>query len=121
MRKAGALTSVGAAALLSLLASDPSLCQGRYESAPTFTPARALPPDLAQGPYHTIVGRVPVEGFLDHFQMQTKWGTFNVDGIELLRMRVREAAATAKLEQVDSAGTLVSSAGRTALKPVEDR
>jgi hypothetical protein len=119
MRKAGALTSVGAAALLSLFASGPSLCQGRYESAPTFTPARALPPDLAQGPYHTIVGRVPVEGFLDHFQMQTKWGTFNVDGIELLRMRVREAAATAKLEQVNSAGTLVSSAGRTALKPVE--
>jgi hypothetical protein len=51
--------------------------------------------------------------------MQTKWGTFTVDGIELLRMRVREAAATAKLEEVNSAETLVTSAGRTALKPVE--
>lgn len=102
-----------------LALATPSLALAGYESAPAFTPSQALPPDLVQSPYHTIVGRVPVEGFIERFQMQTKWGTFTVDGIELLRMRVREAAATAKLEEVNAAGTLVNAAGKTALKPVE--
>jgi hypothetical protein len=78
-----------------------------------------LPPDLLQSPYHKIVGPVTVQGFLNRYQMQTKWGTFTVEGTELLRMRVREAAATAQLENVNTAETVVASAGRTALKPVE--
>lgn len=119
MPRTTGLVGAVAVAILALFFAAPAMCQGRYEGAPAFTPGQALPPDLVRSPYHTIVGRVPVEGFLDRFQMQTKWGTFQVDGIELLRMRVREAAATAKIEQIDTGETLVASAGRTALKPVE--
>jgi hypothetical protein len=118
MGKAIGPACVGAL-VLALAVVAPGLSYAGYETAPTFTPSQALPPELVQGPNHAIVGSVPVDGFLDRFQMQTKWGTFPVDGIELLRVRVREAAATAKLEEVNAAGTLVSSAGRTALKPVE--
>ena len=35
-----------------------------------------------------------------------------------MRVRAREMAATAELEKIDSAGTLVNAAGRTALKPL---
>jgi hypothetical protein len=35
-----------------------------------------------------------------------------------MRVRAREMAATAALEQIDSAGTLVNAAGRTAMKPL---
>ncbi|HVQ11753.1 MAG TPA: hypothetical protein VMS19_07595, partial [Methyloceanibacter sp.] len=117
MSRAFAYLGAGLVAALACLPA-PLFAQG-YESPPTFSPAQVLPPDLVQGPYHQIVGPVTVQGFLNRYQMQTKYGTFTVEGTELLRMRVREAAATAQLENVNTAETLVASAGRTALKPVE--
>jgi hypothetical protein len=118
MSKVFAYFGAGFAAALALLSAGPLSAQG-YETPPTFSAAKVLPPDLVQGPYHKIVGPVTVQGFLNHYQMQTKYGTFPVEGTELLRMRVRELAATAQLEKVNSAETLVASAGRTALKPLE--
>lgn len=114
-----ALTCLGAGlmAALATFPSAPVSAQG-YESPPTFSAAKVLPPDLLQSPYHKIVGPVTVQGFLNRYQMQTKYGTFTVEGTELLRMRVHELAATAQLEKVNSAETLVASAGRTALKPI---
>ena len=114
-----ALTCLGAGlmAALATFPSTPVSAQG-YESPPTFSAAKVLPPDLLQSPYHKIVGPVTVQGFLNRYQMQTKYGTFTVEGTELLRMRVHEVAATAELEKVNSAETLVASAGRTALKPI---
>jgi len=118
MARAYAYLSAGAALILMALPASTGALGGGYESPPTFSPSKILPPDLLRSPYHTIVGTVPVENFLDRYQMQTKYGTFTVLGTELLRMRVREVAATAKLEQVNGAETLVTSAGRTALKPL---
>jgi len=118
MAKAYAYLAAGAALILMALPASMSALGGGYESPPTFSPSKILPPDLLRSPYHTIVGTVPVENFLDRYQMQTKYGTFTVLGTELLRMRVREVAATAKLEQINGAETLVTSAGRTALKPL---
>jgi hypothetical protein len=118
MSRAFAYLAAGAAVAVVALPVSMSALGAGYESPPTFSPGRILPPDLLRSPYHSIVGTVPVENFLDRYQMQTKWGTFTVLGTELLRMRVREAAATAKLEEINGAETLVTSAGRTALKPL---
>ena len=85
----------GLIAVASLASLGPASAQG-YERPPTFSAAQVLPPDLLQSPYHQIVGPVTVQGFLNRYQMQTKYGTFTVEGTELLRMRVREAAATAQ-------------------------
>jgi hypothetical protein len=79
-----ALTCLGAG-LLAVLAAFPSApvsAQG-YESPPTFSAAKVLPPDLLQGPYHKVVGPVTVQGFLNRYQLQTKYGTFTVEGTEL--------------------------------------
>jgi hypothetical protein len=118
MSKALTCLAAGLLAVLAAFPSAPVSAQG-YESPPTFSAAKVLPPDLLQSPYHKIVGPVTVQGFLNRYQMQTKYGTFTVEGTELLRMRVREVAATAQLEKINTAETLVASAGRTALKPVE--
>ena len=50
--------------------------------------------------------------------MNTKWGPFRVKGSDLLRVRLREIGATAKLEEVNGAETAVESAGKTALRPL---
>ncbi|HEY9520388.1 MAG TPA: hypothetical protein VIQ39_02470, partial [Methyloceanibacter sp.] len=111
MSKALTCLTAGLFAALVTFPLAPALAQG-YEGPPTFSAAKVLPPELLQSPYHKIVGPVTVQGFLNRYQMQTKYGTFTVEGTELLRMRVREVAATAQLEKVNSAETLVASAGR---------
>jgi len=113
-----ALAYAGAGAALAILSAGPLLSQPGYETPPAFSPAQILTPDLVRSPYHTIVGPVTVDGFLDRYQMQTKYGTFTVLGTDLLRMRVHEAAATAHIEEIGSADTLATSVGKTALKPL---
>lgn len=91
----------------------------QYEGPPVFTASQVLPPDLAHSPNYTVDERVGLENFQYVYQLKTKWGPFNVKGSDLLRLRAREIAATAKLETVGGAGTAVSAAGKTALRPVE--
>jgi len=76
MSKALAYLGAGLLAALALL-PNPVFAQG-YESPPTLSAAKVLPPDLLQSPYHQIVGPVTVQGFLNRYQMQTKYGTFTV-------------------------------------------
>ena len=52
------------------------------------------------------------------FSVNTTWGPFRVKGSDLLRVRLREIGATAKLEQVNGAETAVELAGKTALRPL---
>ncbi len=91
---------------------------GSYEQPPTFQASQVLPPDLLRGPDYSIAPRVGVEDFQYVFDVDSKWGPFVIRGSDLLRVRAREMAATTKLAEIDSGGTLVNSAGRTALKPI---
>ncbi len=77
-----------------------------------------LPPNLLRSPNYTVGNAVGLDNFQYVFKVDTRWGNFTVKGSDLMRVRAREMAATAKLEEIDSAGTLVNAAGRTALKPL---
>jgi hypothetical protein len=92
---------------------------GQYEAPPVFTATQVLPPDLAHSSNYTADARVGLENFQYVFRLQTKWGPFTVKGSDLLRVRAREIAATAKLETVGGTETAVGAAGRTAMRPVE--
>ena len=91
---------------------------GQYEQPPAFQASQVLPPDLLRGPSYTVANQVGLDDFQYVFQVDTAWGQFAIRGSDLLRIRAREIAATAKLAQIDSAGTLVGAAGRTALRPL---
>jgi hypothetical protein len=91
---------------------------GQYEQPPSFQAAQVLPPNLLKSPDYTIGGQVGLDNFQYVFRVDTRWGPFTIKGSDLMRVRAREIAATAELEQIDSAGTLVNAAGRTALKPL---
>ena len=90
-----------------------------HEAPIVFTASQVLPPDLAHSPNYTVDERVGLENFQYVYQLKTKWGSFNVKGSDLLRVRAREIAATAKLETVAGAKTAVIAAGSTAMRPVE--
>ncbi len=90
----------------------------QYERAPTFTASAVLPPSLLKSRYYKVQNGVSVENYQYVFNVETQWGTFRIKGTTLLRVRAREMAATAKLEEIGGAETFVDSAGRTALKPL---
>ena len=77
-----------------------------------------LPPNLLRSPNYTVGNQVGLDNFQYVFRVDTRWGPFTIKGSDLMRVRAREMAATAELAQIDSAGTLVNAAGRTALKPL---
>ena len=91
---------------------------GQYEQPPSFQAGQVLPPNLLGSPNYTIGNQVGLDNFQYVFRVDTAWGPFTIDGSDLMRVRAREIAATAELVQIDSAGTLVNAAGRTALKPL---
>lgn len=92
---------------------------GDFEQPPSFSAAQVLPPTLLHSRYYRLNERVGLENSLYVFRMHTHWGPLVIEGSELLRVRVREMAATAKLERVNGPETAMTSAVSTALKPVE--
>jgi hypothetical protein len=91
---------------------------GQYEQPPNFQAGQVLPPNLLRSPNYTVGNQVGLDNFQYVFRVDTEWGPFTIRGSDLLGVRAREIAATAELVQIDSAGTLVNAAGRTALKPL---
>ena len=113
-RVSAALAAVVAFGTFLVAASE----AGQYEKAANFSAAQAIQGIPLRGADYSIGDRVPVENFQYVFSVNTKWGPFIVKGSDLLRVRLREITATAKLEEVNGAETAVKSAGRTALGPL---
>jgi hypothetical protein len=111
------LALVAFAAAISLIGANAAWA-GPYEQSPSFTATQVLSPNLLNSPNYTIGNQVGLDNFQYVFDVDTRWGTYSVKGSDLMRVRAREIAATAALERIDSAGTLVNAAGRTALKPL---
>jgi hypothetical protein len=117
-RLAGRAVRLGALCGIALAVTSAAPQAGQYEQPPSFSAAQVLPPNLLQSPYYTIGNHVGLDDFQYVFRVDTKWGSFTVKGADLMRVRAREIAATAKMEEVGDAETVVDAAGRTALKPL---
>jgi hypothetical protein len=112
----GGIASVAFAAVIPFICGH--AVAGSYEQPPSFSAAQVLPPNLLNSPNYTIAVQVGLDNFQYVFNVDTRWGAFTVKGLDLMRVRAREMAATAALEQINGAGTMVNAAGRTALKPL---
>ena len=115
-RRRAAATTLALVGAATIFISAPEA--GQYEQPPSFQAGQVLPPNLLGSPNYTIGNQVGLDNFQYVFRVDTAWGPFTIDGSDLMRVRAREIAATAELVQIDSAGTLVNAAGRTALKPL---
>jgi hypothetical protein len=92
---------------------------GDFEQRPSFSAAQVLPPTLLRSRYYRLDQPVGLENSQYVFRMHTIWGSLVIRGSDLLRVRAREIAATAKLERVSGPETATMSAVSTALKPLE--
>jgi hypothetical protein len=91
---------------------------GQYEQPPVLSASQLLPASLLRNPDYRIADRVPIDNFQGVFKVDTKWGPFIIKGSDLMRVRAREIPATAELEKIGGAETVVNQAGATALRPL---
>ncbi len=90
-----------------------------YETPPNFSSNQVLPPALRQSPYHSILDPVQNDGFQNIYRMKTRSGEYSVVGTQLLKVRVKEAEATARLAGISSGDQMLNAAGRTVTKPLK--
>jgi hypothetical protein len=109
----------GATAFSVALSIGSASFAGDFEQPPSFSVAQVLPPTLLRSRYYRLDERVGLQNSQYVFRMHTIWGSLVITGSDLLRVRAREMAATAKLERVGGPETATMSAVSTALKPVE--
>ena len=104
------VTIVPGAVVLMLAGAVPA-----FEPAPTFQASRILPADLRKGPHFTVSETVTAEGVYQVFDIVSDFGNIEAEGRTVLRTRVREVAALARLSEVSKSEIFAKAAGGAVL------
>jgi hypothetical protein len=70
---------------------------GRFETVPDRAPAELLPAAMVSGPNFHVVDPVQGDGLMDHFVLDSRFGTFDAYGRAALAIRIHEIAALTEL------------------------
>jgi hypothetical protein len=83
--------------------------QQAYESSPVLNASKILPPELLAGPHHRVQERVQNDGYLNIYQIDSKFGTFTAVSTAMLRKRIGEINAMVVMEKVQGSKEYVDS------------
>src|SRR5258708_30100370 len=86
-----------------------------FEPAPTFQASKVLPPDLLKGPHYRVSEAVTAEGLYQVFEIVSDFGDIVAEGRTVLRTRVREVDALARLSEVSKGEIFAKAAGGAVL------
>ncbi len=90
--------------------SGPSqAAQPLYESSAALNASKILPPQLLAGPHHRVQEKVQNDGYLNIYQIDSKFGTFTAYSTAMLRKRIGEINAMVVMEKVQGSKEYVSS------------
>jgi hypothetical protein len=78
----------------------PVVAQEQYELPAVFNAADILPPELLAGPNHQLDPQVINDGYMNHYTINSRFGSFQADSTAELEKRVIEVNAIAKIDQV---------------------
>jgi hypothetical protein len=95
-----------------LVSGGPSQAQKEFESPPTFKASKILPANLLSGPNHRVDERVPNDGFMNLYSIESRFGTFEANSNTELRIRVSEVDAIAKLDEVSRSEQFAKGVGK---------
>ena len=76
--------------------------QSGFEKPPVLQAKDVLPQALLKGPFHEVNPRVTSDGYFNEFKLKSKFGTFNVEGQQLLELRIGELNALNELDKLSS-------------------
>lgn len=74
--------------------------------------------ELMQGNNYHVAAKVRSDGNMFIFIVDTKYGKFQVDGIELTKVFIQELRALDALEKISQSDTFMQSLGRSATAPI---
>src|SRR4030095_16970783 len=101
---------VSALVMISLLGIVlPVFAQQGYEAPPVLSASKILPPELLSGPNHRVQERVTNDGYLNTYQIDSKFGTFTAVFTAVLRKRIGEINAMVVMEKVQGSKEYVDS------------
>ncbi|MEN9846568.1 MAG: hypothetical protein RIS36_1715 [Pseudomonadota bacterium] len=76
--------------------------QSRFEKPLVLQARDVLPEPLRKGPFHEVEPRVTSDGYFNEFTVKSKFGSFNVEGQQLLELRIGELNALHELDKLSS-------------------
>ncbi len=77
-----------------------AFAQSPFETPPIFKASKILPPSLLRGPHHQVREDVVNDGYINHYSINSKFGTFTGVTSAKLRKRIREINAIVKMKQI---------------------
>jgi hypothetical protein len=101
------VSAVLVVALLGLVL--PVFAQQGYEVTPVLSASKILPPELLGGPNHRVQERVTNDGYLNTYQIDSKFGTFTAISTSVLRKRIGEINAMVMMEKVQGSKEYIHS------------
>lgn len=107
-----------AAAALALALAGPLHAQQSYETPETRASALA-PAALLSGPDYQVDATVVWEGLMPRFTINSKYGSWQATGREMLAVRVSEVPAFGELNKVSKSDAFAKSLGQAAVAPVK--
>ena len=96
------------ALMLSALAQG-VFAQQPFETTPVLSASKILPPELLSGPNHRVQERVTNDGYLNIYQIDSKFGTFTAISTAVLRKRIGEINAMVVMEKIQGSKEYVDS------------
>jgi hypothetical protein len=88
-----------------------------YELAPVRAASALLPPEFVAGPHHSVGELVNVVGTSNRYRVTSEFGSYDVRGDDLLRIRVREIEALAALHEMSKTAEFARAAGEAMKTP----
>jgi hypothetical protein len=107
-----------AAAAVSINYGTAGALAAQIEDPPVGS-ASAILGKLVRGPNYQIADAVRSDGFLQIYELNTNYGRYQVQGRELLKVRLRELAAVAALGRMDKSQAYIDAAAKAAKKPID--
>jgi hypothetical protein len=106
-------------ACAALVAPASSQAPAAYETGVMLDAAGLLPADQLRGPSHRVRARVPTDGFMAHFEIDTDFGTFRATGVPQAKARIAEAAAIRTLVETSKGDLFAEGLKRSIEQPID--
>jgi len=109
---------LAAAAALTLALAGPLHAQQPYETPETRASA-LVGPALLSGPGFQVDPTVAWEGIMPRFTINSKYGSWQATGREMLAVRISEIPAFGELDKVSRSDAFATSLGKAAVAPLK--
>lgn len=73
-----------------------------FEPTPVFQASQILPAEVVAGPHHRLQEEVRNDGYMNHFIIESPFGTYQVVGVPMLERRIHEINALGVLAENSS-------------------